>query len=565
MGRMGSRAKHAPPLAPRAEKPHPREIKNRRFVSLAKSAGNPSMNGTNNDSRGAIRLLSRDAGADLNARFTVGWRAVAVLALGLGAAFLAFAPDNAPLAQPLAGAAGPVAAPTMAQVQLRPDQVATLERALAQAETHGFEHNAFTPANLDSLLQSRDPGQRKQGQALLMQATLAYAKAVHSGRLAPGDFLHDWGLHPAAYDPTPDFLRAVTQDRLQAWLDSLPPPYTGYDSLKAGLVIYRGIAQHGGWPTLAAGPDLKQGMSDPRVAQLRARLAVEDSAVQASSSPVFDAALADAVVRAQKRYGLDPTGVVSTATLAALNVPVSQRVAQIIANMERWRWLPQQLPADRIQVNIAAAVLTVFHNDTPTLSMRVVTGRPGDETPMLSSVISTVVLNPPWNVPADIAQRELWPKERANPGYFARNEFVVIRGPDGSTRLQQKAGDMSALGRVKFEFPNIYSVYLHDTPTHSTFSRYARMVSHGCVRLEKPVVLANEVMKGDTKWTPDYINQTIAAGDTVRAPIPHPIAVFLFYWTAFATEDGVVSFRGDPYDWDRALMQRIAAAPHPVT
>src|ERR1019366_6519625 len=109
-------------------------------------------------------------------------------------------------------------------------------------------------------------------------------------------------------------------------------------------------------------------------------------------------------------------------------------------NMERWRWVPAVLPSDRIQVNIAAAGLTVFHDDTPTLSMRAVTGRPGDETPMLQSAVSSIVLNPPWNVPSNIATKELWPKEKAHPGYLARNDFIVIPTPDGGTRLQQKAG-----------------------------------------------------------------------------------------------------------------------------
>ena len=239
-------------------------------------------------------------------------------------------------------------------------------------------------------------------------------------------------------------------------------------------------------------------------------------------------------------------------------------MAQILANMERWRWLPENLPANRIQVNIAAAVLTLFHNDAPSLAMRAVTGRPGDETPMLSSVISSVVFNPPWNVPADIAQKEYWPKERAHPGYLAAHGFAVIHSADGD-RLQQHAGNQSALGHVKFDFPNIYSVYLHDTPTHGTFANTARMVSHGCVRLEKPVVLADAVMDGDPKWTPDHINDTIASGDTVRAALPHPISVFLFYWTAFATDDGTVSFRSDPYSWDRTLMQRLDSSQHTVT
>jgi murein L,D-transpeptidase YcbB/YkuD len=518
---------------------------------------------------------------DVNTRISAVWRKAATpaIGLGLGVAVLAVAavgmsqPPPPPLAgaTPMAGQPQQAQPPqpaqtfTVPQVSLRPDQVGLLERALGQAETHGFEHGAFMPAGLDGLLQSRDPNARRSGQTLLVVNVLRYAKAVHSGRLAPGDFLHDWGLHPPPYDPGPDFAVAVQQDRLAPWLDNLPPPYTGYDALRRALAVYRGIAQRGGWAVLPAGPELKQGATDPEVAALRVRLAAEDPSVSPGGG-VFDAGLTQALIRAQKRYGLEPTGTLNKQTLAALNVPVAQRVAQIIVNMERWRWLPQELPADRIQVNIAAAVLTVFHNDTPTLAMRAVTGRPGDETPMLSSTISSVVFNPPWNVPSDIASKELWPKERAHPGYLARNEFVVVHTPDGGVRLQQKAGDKSALGHVKFDFPNIYSVYLHDTPSHGTFSGYGRMVSHGCVRLEKPVVLANTVMQGAAKWTPDQIDQTIASGDTVRAPLPRPISVFLFYWTAFASADGqVVSFRADPYDWDRALMQRIDASTHPVT
>ncbi len=497
-----------------------------------------------------------------------------MIGLGFGLAMVAAsaAGMTQPPPEPLAGAspmagAPPVQAPPPAppQVVLRPGQITVLEHALAQAETHGFAHDAFMPADLDDLLHSRDPDDRRDGQAMLVDSVLHYAQAVHAGRLSSDAFLYEWGLRPALYDPAPDFVQAVQQDRLSAWLDSLPPPYTGYDALRRGLVVYRGIAQRGGWPLLADGPELKLGVSDRRVAALRARLAVEDPAVE-PGGPLFDAELAKAVVRAQKRYGLEPTGTLNPQTLAALNVPIGQRVEQIIANMERWRWLPQQLPSDRIQVNIAAAVLTVFHDDTPTLSMRAVTGRPGDETPMLQSVISSVVFNPPWNVPTDIAQKELWPKERAHPGYFARNDFIVIPLPGGGSRLQQKAGDKAALGHVKFDFPNKYSVYLHDTPSHGAFAGYGRMVSHGCVRLEKPVVLADAVMQGDPKWTSDQIDQTIASGDTVRAALPKPISVLLFYWTAFASADGqVVSFRADPYDWDRALMQRIDAAPHTVT
>ncbi len=495
---------------------------------------------------------------------------------------------------------GPSVGPSSAQTQapwppaatvptLRTDQTELLERTLAGADSHGFEPGEFTPARLDEMLRSGDPATRQFGQVQLIDAVLRYARAVHTGRLPQAAFLEDWGLRPAAYDPAPGLAQAVAGDRLQAWLDALPPPYTGYDSLRLGLSTYRAIAARGGWTSISAGPALKLGDAGPRVLELRARLAAEDPTTPLTSTPapapaqaaavetpdpaslpasaapaapvtdgsVFDAPLQAAVMRAQKRFGLKDDGVVDRLTLTALNVSVDRRIDQITANMERWRWLPQVLPVDRIQVNVAAAILTVFHADSPTLSMRAVTGRPGDETPMLQSQVQSIVLNPPWNVPSTIATKELWPKERANPGYFAAHDFEVVTTPEGGTRLVQKAGDQAALGKIKFDFPNPYGVYLHDTPTRSAFDRYGRLASHGCVRLQKPLVLAKAVMQGDAVWTPEVLDATIASGKTVRASLPQPIAVFLFYWTAYVTPDGQVNFRDDPYGWDQELVDRI--------
>jgi murein L,D-transpeptidase YcbB/YkuD len=476
----------------------------------------------------------------------------------LGAA--ARAQPLAPIPPPVRPARPPATPPPVA---LRPDQIALLVRTLGQSETHGFEAGEFDPPDLPARLQARDGATRQAAQSDLVAQTLRYAAAVHTGRLAPEAFLYQWGLRPDPFDPTPGFLQALAQDQLGSWLDGLPPPYTGYEALRPALAAYRAIAAKGGWPMLDEGPDLNLGDKGERVVALRQRLIVEDSTLAPGGPPVFDQALADAVTKARKRFGLEPTGVLDKDTLAALNVPASERVAQIIANMERWRWLPSTLPDDRIQVNIAAAILTLFHQGTPVLSMRAVTGRPNDQTPMLRSTISSIVLNPPWNVPDDIARKELWPKERAHPGYFKRNDFIVIKSPDGGVRLQQKAGEKSALGHVKFDFPSPYGVYLHDTPSHSTFGHTVRLVSHGCVRLEKPVVLANTLMQGSAQWTPQAIADAIAAGQTVRAMLPKPIALFLLYWTAFVGPDGQVNFRSDPYGWDQILMQRIDAATGP--
>jgi murein L,D-transpeptidase YcbB/YkuD len=336
------------------------------------------------------------------------------------------------------------------------------------------------------------------------------------------------------------------------------------------------------WPTtapsrtaaspLAAGPDLNLGAVGPAVEALRARLAAEDPATPATvarvtapagpppatpdptiGQPLFDAPLGEAVKRAQKRMGLEPSGTVGAATRAALNLSVERRIDQIVANMERWRWLPPVLPEDRVQVNVAAGVLALYKGDEVTMTMRAVTGKPnGGETPLLSSEIHSIVLNPPWNVPAGIAARELLPKGRA---YLASAGFRIL--PGGG--LQQAPGPGSALGLIKFDFQNPYAVYLHDTPSKGGFARYTRLASHGCVRLEKPLALARAIMAGDPVWTPEQIDETIAGGKTTRAQVANPVAVYLLYWTAFPTAGGQMNFRQDPYGWDTLLIQRIAA------
>ena len=410
---------------------------------------------------------------------------------------------------------------------------------------------------------SMDQGLRRVGSTLPLPASndgmvrlaLDYAKAVHSGRLAEADFDPNWGLRPAAYDPLPSFSVAVANDKLADWVRALPPPYTGYDGLKAGLDHYRQIEAAGGWKALPTG-DIVAGATGANVVALRQRLAAEDAAVSLTATS-YDDELAEAVKRAQRRYGLPQSGALDKATRAMLDVPVRDRVHQIMANMERWRWLPDHLPAKRIQVNIATAVLTVYDGEQPVASMIAVTGKPGTETPMLSSTINSIVINPPWNVPSSIATRELWPKEKKSPGYLARNGFKVIPLPGGGNRLQQQAGDSSALGRFKFDFDNKYSVYLHDTPAKAAFGRFDRLASHGCVRLSKPRALADLLLQGSATWTPDAVDAALAKGDTVRAAIPQPVAVFLLYWTAFAGADGNVSFRGDPYGWDKSLAAKI--------
>jgi murein L,D-transpeptidase YcbB/YkuD len=472
-------------------------------------------------------------------RYRVAPWMLGVLLIGAptGAQQFVPAPAVAPVAEPRL--APPVALPRLSEAQAR--QLADL--LAADALTQGLREDAAPqPAILDN--------------DALVRAALDHAHAVHAGRLDAADFQRGWGIKPQPYDPLPAFADAVKRDRLTAWAASLPPPYAGYDALVAGLARYRTIATAGGWPTLSGAGELKFGASGPAVAAIRRRLAIEDA--QVAPGDRYDLALVEAVRRAQRRYGLNPTGLVGPQTAAALNVPVGARVRQIMANMERWRWLPARLEQRRVQVNIAAAVLTVFDGDAPVMSMKAVTGRPANETPMLVSSIHSVVLNPPWNVPSSIANGELWPKERASPGYLKRNGFRVIDTGGGGKRLQQSS-ERSALGRYKFDFANDFAVYLHDTPAQAGFSRFDRLASHGCVRLEKPGDLAKLLMKTTPEWTPEAIDATVAAGKTVRAKLADPVAVYLLYWTAFAGANGQVGFRDDPYRWDQTLASKVEA------
>ena len=407
----------------------------------------------------------------------------AVLALSAAAIAVKAQPATTPAA-PLAPSPPPV---------FRSDQIALLMQTLTDAETHGFRKNEFLPAGLDGLLRSPSAADRQQGAVQLKSAILAYARAQHGGRLPTALFQKNWGMRPGPYDPEVEFNFALAQDRLPQWLETLPPPFDRYRGLKDALAQYRALAAAGGWSEVEAGSKLELGASGDRVVALRQRLAAEDpQSGLDTTSPSFDDALADAVRHYQHNVGLDSTGAVDKTTLAALNVPVASRILTIQANMERWRWVPRIWPATRIEANIAGEEMDAYQDNAIVLEMRAAPGRPDDQTPILSSQVESVVFNPPWNVPSSIATKELWPKERAHPGYLESHGYRLIStGDDGGQRIQQKSGPKSALGLMKFDFPNDYAVYLHDTPSRAAFGHASRAVSHGCVRLQRPRELAD--------------------------------------------------------------------------
>jgi murein L,D-transpeptidase YcbB/YkuD len=439
-------------------------------------------------------------------------------------------------------------------------QTQALLQALARAPDQGFDPATFGDLQrIQSLAGSSDPGQAAQGQHLLRVAVLKYARAQHGLGLPAGRFPREWGIRPAAYDADLDLRAAQSANRIEEWLKTLPPPEPRYQALVQALAAYRQIAARGGWPMLPAHGGLGRGSRGHIVQALKDRLAAEDPAAgEAAPEGVYDAALAGAVARFQASHQLSSTGEMDAKTWDALNVPVQTRIDQIRANLERWRWLPRDLAATRIEVDAASDVMDYYQDGADALHMLAASGRPNDQTPMLVSAITDIKFNPPWRVPASIARKELFPKERRHPGYFARNHFV--RGPSAQAPLVQKAGPKSALGQVKFEFDNGYGVYLHDTPSKQAFNLDNREVSHGCVRLQRAVDLAKMLLDGVEGWSPDRIDQLVATDDTRRVNLPQPVPVMILYWTAYV-QDGQVFFGRDPYGWDGALVRLLDAEP----
>lgn len=483
-------------------------------------------------------------GFEMTVRFR---RVFAAAMLGM----LALAPMAAATAQPPVALPGVLVPSTAPAPALRADQADLLLKMLADAPSHGFRADEFTAAGLSDRLRSGDAAARDE----LRRLALAYSRAQHGQRLSPDQFDGMWGLKPQPYDAAADFDQALRSDKLAAWIAVQPPPFARYRTLRDGLAIYMRLAAQGGWRAVPAGPELNLGESGPRVRALRARLSYEDGLL--AKTPLdapFDAQLKASLAHFQSRHGLLDDGVTGARTIAMLNVPAKARADQIRMNMERWRWVPRAWPVDRLEVNIAAATLDVFQEGKATDHMLAAAGRPSDQTPMLTSTIHSIVLNPPWRVPNSIADKELLPKGAA---YLARNGFTILP-PGQGVKLIQRPGPQAALGQVKFDFANPYSVYLHDTPSRAAFGRASRSVSHGCVRLERPFALAKRLLASSPEWPPEHVDEVLDSRETTRAQLATPYAVMLLYWTAFP-DGSQLAFRDDVYGWDAKLMGLLAA------
>ncbi len=460
-----------------------------------------------------------------------------------------------------------------------------LVQVLSQAQREGIRSRGYHLSRIEKLMaeqrlvNAQDLSQSLRSwvdlELLLTDAFFMYGSHVLTGQIDPRQLQEVWFADRPEVDLETVLQQASEINHVTELLQNLRPAHTGYGGLHKALASYRDIAAKGGWPAIPDGPKLHRGDHGPRVAALRTRLLLTADLDRASApvDDVFDAALERGVQKFQERHGLDADGVVGASTLTALNIPAEARVRQIELNMERWRWLPQQLGDRYILVNIANFALDVVEHGQSVLAMRVVVGKPARRTPFFSADMTYVVLSPHWYVPPTIAIQDKLPLIRRDPGYVARQNFKLFRNGDGNVtrvdplsvdwsavsarnfpyRLRQDPGPRNALGRVKFMFPNPYHVYLHDTPSRELFAKTERAFSSGCIRLEKPIELAEYLLRDDPRWSRQKLLASIARGAEQVVHLPTNIPVHLLYWTAWVNEDGLVHFRRDIYERDKVL------------
>ncbi len=459
----------------------------------------------------------------------------------------------------------------------RAPQVMRFLNSIADAHEDGLLVEDYHFSLLNKMVSAREPIAAAELDILLTDAFARLSYHLRFGKANPQNIDANWNFSRALItdDPAQWLRRAIDQDEISEALEWLRPKMPVFHALKAALRRYRDISAAGGWRQIPLGPTLKPGMDDPRVVTLRARLKdFGDAPTSADSSSHFDSDLERLVRNFQRNYGLVEDGLVGAITQSTLNRTAEAHVAQLRINLERIRWIFRDVEENFLAVNIAAFHAAYIERGDIVWSGRAVVGRPFRQTPSFKATMTHMIFNPTWTVPPTILKDDVLPAMRKDPTYLRRKNLHLLShtgtqvdplaidwqrasGGNFPYLLRQDPGPQNALGRVKFIFPNSHLVYLHDTPSRDLFDRAERTFSSGCIRIERPLELAEILLRTNNDQTRPSVEQILATNSPYKVNLEHPVTVMLLYLTAFTSADGALQFRRDIYDRDPAVLQAL--------
>ena len=382
-----------------------------------------------------------------------------------------------------------------------------------------------------------------------------YSSKAYAGKLNPNEL--QWHIPRKKINVSAllDSLIARDGKNLEEW----EPVNIYYQHLKKELVLYYEIKKAGGWQEIALDKfkKYKQGDSSRVIKQVKQRLQIVNNDKPVDTTEYYTSGLTGIIKRAQKSFGFQEDGVINPTLIKELNVPVEDRIKKLLINLERMRWVPQQLERDLIIVNIPEFRLHVFENAGKLFSINIVVGKAANNTVIFTGQLKHVVFSPYWNIPPSIVRSEILPAVKKNPNYLAKMNMERTGSSGGLPIIRQKPGGANALGKVKFIFPNSYNIYFHDTPSKSLFNNEARAFSHGCIRLAEPVKLATYLLRNQPEWTTEKINVAMSSSIEKWVTLKQSLPVFITYFTAWVDSEGLLNFRKDIYGHDERLAKQL--------
>lgn len=435
---------------------------------------------------------------------------------------------------------------------------------LATVKAVGLDPNDYPTPNFDS---ASTPGDLAAAELQLANAVLIYAHEAQVGRIHYTRVGSDISFDLKEPDPAAVLAKLADTQDVAAALDGYNPPHAGFKALKAKLAdLLKGgqaapAEEKKKVVRVSSGRILRPGMRDPRVMQLRKRLDVAGD----KNNPLYDDAVLEAVKAFQTEANIGVDGMAGPNTVAALNGEIGPSakprdpIETVIVNMERWRWLPRKLGNTQdtyVVVNVPDYSLSLMHDGKTYWKTKIVVGKPANKTPMISADMKFITVNPTWNVPPSIIENEYLPALEQDPTVLERYGLQIKQEADGTVRIWQPPGAANALGRIRFNFPNKFLVYQHDTPDKYLFARASRAYSHGCMRVENPIEYATKLLSlelPNERYTPARI-QSMFGNNEININFPRPIPVHLTYQTAFVDQDGKLQFRDDVYGRDARMI-----------